>query len=316
MNDLLTGFYGSGVRSSAPAAKPKGYDPTYGGIPQLPKYATDTNTTVGTDVQAEMLKNLPGYQAMASKDTANIQANLGGYLAPDVLTMIQQQAAERGVATGGPGSANTDAAYLRALGLTSLQLQQLGHQQLTEAMQRTPIQQRQTVTSQRDLAPMQAVYDAAPVPALAHAQALMDAQTGYSAGYRGGGIGGYGGYTINPSAGGSSGAAWAAANQTPFTDYGAGNNNKWYYSSVPNASSAGQQPTYNAGYTAAPSSSPSSSTSYTSISKSPTSGKNLVPSLSNWIGSQEGYDDLVLQAAIDPYQYWLDTGDDSVWKGM
>lgn len=163
--------------------KAGGYDPAYGGIPQLPDYSKDTATTIGTDVQAQMLKNLPGYAGMSAADSANIQRNLAGSLAPDVISLMQQQAAERGIATGAPGSPNTDAAYLRALGLTSLQLQQLGHTQLTEAMQRTPIQQMQTVTQMTDLRPQQAIYNAAPIPSAQAAEQLRLAQAGMGAGY-------------------------------------------------------------------------------------------------------------------------------------
>lgn len=179
--------YGIGSRGGA-AGSPTGYDPRYGGIPNLPPYTTDTQKTVGTDVQSEMIKNLPGYQNMVGADVGNIQSNLAGRLSPDVISILQQQAAERGVQTGAPGSPNTDAAYLRALGLTSLQLQQLGHSQLTEAMQRTPIQQTQTGTMTRDLGAERAVYASAPVPSAAHDQAIRDAQAGM--GYGGKKVGG------------------------------------------------------------------------------------------------------------------------------
>lgn len=186
-------------RGGGSPTTPTGYDPRYGGIPNLPDYTTDTSTMVGTDVQSQMLKNLPGYQAMVGADTGNIESNLAGRIAPDVISLMQQQAAERGVETGAPGAPITDAAYLRALGLTSLQLQQLGHQQLTEAMARTPIQQTQTTTTRRDLAAEKAIYASAPNPRAAAEQAIRDAQAGMGAGEVSAGRPRPGGYTINPS---------------------------------------------------------------------------------------------------------------------
>lgn len=191
-----------GVRSTAgrgnEVAKPTGYDPAYGGIPNLPPYVTDTSTVVGEDVQAQMQKNLPGYGAMTTADTGNIQSNLAGTVNQDVIQLLQQQAAERGVSTGLPGAPITDAAYLRALGLTSLQLQQLGHTQLTEAMARTPIQRQQTTTMTRDLGEERAIYASAPNPRAAAEQAIANARMGMGEGQgisRGPGV-----TTINPAA--------------------------------------------------------------------------------------------------------------------
>ena len=164
----------------------RGSSGAYGSIPQLPPYTKDINTTVGTDVQANLLKNLPGYQQMLATDTGNIQNNLSGQVAPDVIAQLQQQGAERGISTGSPGSPNANSAYLRALGLTSMQLQQLGNTQLTAAMGRTPVQQTQTGTQQTDLAAQQAVYNSAPNPAAAAAAAMGAARSGMGAGFGGG----------------------------------------------------------------------------------------------------------------------------------
>lgn len=173
---------------SAPAGTAKGYEAAYGGIPQLPKYTTDTNHTLGTDVQANIIKNLPNYMAMVGSDVKNIGSNLSGQLSADVIQQMQQQAAERGIATGSPGSQNSNAAYLRALGLTSMQLQNLGHSQLNEAIARTPVQQEQTQTATKDWSAEQAVYNAAPMPGPAARQALANAQSGYGYGNKSAGI--------------------------------------------------------------------------------------------------------------------------------
>lgn len=65
-----------------------------------------------------LLQNAPGGPA--------IQQQLTGFLPADVLANIYQQGAERGVSTGMPGSPNANAATMRALGLTSLDVQQKG----------------------------------------------------------------------------------------------------------------------------------------------------------------------------------------------
>jgi hypothetical protein len=50
----------------------------------------------------------------------NLSGALKGELPPDVVNMLQQQAAERGVAGGVPGSQAAEYGGLRTLGLTSL----------------------------------------------------------------------------------------------------------------------------------------------------------------------------------------------------
>jgi hypothetical protein len=71
--------------------------------------------------------NLPDYQGMLQTATGNTQQELSGQVPQDVQNLLAQQSAERGVATGeAPGSPNTNAAYLQALGLTSLGQQQTG----------------------------------------------------------------------------------------------------------------------------------------------------------------------------------------------
>jgi hypothetical protein len=178
--------YGGGAGASSAAYIPggaaTGYDPATGGIPQLPNYSQDTSSMVGTNVQGQMIQNLPGYQNAVSTDMGNIQNNLSGTISPDVIAKMQQQAAERGIATGSPGSPNANAAYLQALGLTSLQLQQLGHTQLDQQMAATPIQQTQNTTTNTDLRPQQAVYNAAPNPQAASLAAQQAAQRGMTAG--------------------------------------------------------------------------------------------------------------------------------------
>lgn len=187
---------------TAEEGAPRAYDPAYGGVPNLPRYSTDTQTTMGPDVQAQMIANLPGYQGAVAADMANIQDMLGGNVAGDVYKQIAQQIGELGIGTGTELSPANLTAFMGKFGLTSAYNTQLAHQMLTEAMQRTPIQQMQTQIMTTDLGPQRAVYAAAPEPGAAAAAALANAQQGINAGYgtmpspRG-----LGGYTLGASSG-------------------------------------------------------------------------------------------------------------------
>ena len=93
----------------------------------------------GAGVQSEYLNNLPDYMGMLNSASTNAATDLSGAVPQDVQSQLQQSAAERGVSTGqGPNSPNTNAAYLRALGLTSLGMQQTGMQDFNQLYQDTP----------------------------------------------------------------------------------------------------------------------------------------------------------------------------------
>lgn len=85
------------------------------------------------------LQNLPGYANMVGQRSENALSMLSGEIPGDVQNQIAQRAAERGIAGGTPGSANTNAAYLRALGLTSLDMTNQGSQLLTQSIADTPV---------------------------------------------------------------------------------------------------------------------------------------------------------------------------------
>lgn len=104
-------------------------------------YANKVNAQMTQAVQAPYIANLPGYLANITQRSHNTGAALRGELPQDVINLIGRQAAERGVATGSPGSANSNTAYLAALGLTSLGQQQSGAAQLSQSIQDTPVPQ-------------------------------------------------------------------------------------------------------------------------------------------------------------------------------
>lgn len=107
----------------------------------FPEYglANQANQFMSGQANLALSRGLPQYGGLARQSSANTMNLLRGVVPEDVTQQIQQRGAERGVAMGSPGSPNANAAWLRALGLTSLGLQQQGEKNLTGAVARTPI---------------------------------------------------------------------------------------------------------------------------------------------------------------------------------
>lgn len=133
------------------------WDPAFGGHPATPSPTTTAAEAVSGNIgnlaglyglagsvnafnQAQaalgLERNLPGYGGMVAQSSRNIGAELAGQVEPDVLNELITTGAERGILTGGGPNAN--AAWLRALGLTSQGQQQRGEANLTGAIARTP----------------------------------------------------------------------------------------------------------------------------------------------------------------------------------
>jgi hypothetical protein len=104
-------------------------------LTRLTDYINNLNRTAQTRSNAA---RVPGSTGLETRSSANIGNELRGQVPPDVLRLLQQQGAERGVATGTAGSSNNDAAYLQALGLTSIGLQEQGQRDLSAADARNP----------------------------------------------------------------------------------------------------------------------------------------------------------------------------------
>jgi len=148
---------------------------------------------------------LPGYGGMVGQSSRNIASKLAGVVPTDVLEQLQQGAAERGIGSGSYLDDNQSAAYLKALGLTSLDLQNQGESELTNAIKRTPTAQLfnpgSFLVSPED---MQASnwaanqFAAAPDPTLAAQEAERRALAGINAGKA---AAGGGGSTMLPSGG-------------------------------------------------------------------------------------------------------------------
>lgn len=133
----------TGIPSNLTGTTPPGYTPAYGGAPLIPDpnasllqaIGGDTNAFPGLSNLASMY-NLANYNTQAGEVAGtpgfdSVLANLHGQVPQDVINQLQQGAAERGIGTGQSfgDSPNANAAYMRALGLNSEQLQAEGQQQ-------------------------------------------------------------------------------------------------------------------------------------------------------------------------------------------
>lgn len=185
------------------------YSPIYGGKPTVPSPVTSAATAVGgnlqnlgqiyqlghginTGQQSDLLGNygaaglnIPALNATSAGNISNLQH---GIIPPDVVNQLIEHAAERGVATGAPGSPNSNAALLSAMGLTSLNLQGMGEQELTAAIGRTPsaplFNPASMLTTPDEVQQAEMarnIYAAAPVPAAAAENQLMQAHAGLGA---------------------------------------------------------------------------------------------------------------------------------------
>lgn len=165
-------------------------------LPQIEQIMQRINQQAAQSMKGQLEMNLPGYSGAMGQAMGNIGQWQAGIVPSDVQTQIQQMAAERGIATGLPGSQNTNAAMLRALGLTSLGLQQQGLQGLESLMGAVPKVQPWdpsalfvTPAQQQEWQYLANMMAAAPSPAEAAAEELSAARSGV--GY-GGSLGGYG----------------------------------------------------------------------------------------------------------------------------
>lgn len=107
-------------------------------LSQLYSLATGMGAASGSGAAANLNTALPGATDALGNALNVSKSEVSGQLPPDVINLIQQQAAERGIATGTAGSPNNDAAMLRALGLTSLDLSNTGIGNLSRVIGSTP----------------------------------------------------------------------------------------------------------------------------------------------------------------------------------
>lgn len=206
MPSAIAGPMGSG---SLPGSATN-WSAAYGGAPNVPNPATSAGSAISGNMgnlgqiynlagsanafNTQQEKNIlasmiPNYAALSGSQSGLIGEELKGQVPQDVISEILQGAAERGIATGTSGSPNANAAYLRALGLTSLGLQQQGVSNLATFIGETPMPQPFNIQSMMvspeamQQAQMEAnVMASAPVPEAASRAAQSAALSGITKG--------------------------------------------------------------------------------------------------------------------------------------
>jgi len=158
-----------------------------GQLPQLAQLAGGVNQINEAGALNQLQQFLPNYASLVGQASGTTSQELSGQLPSDVVSEILQGAAERGIVTG--GGANANAAYLRALGLNSLQMQQQGQSNLSTLIgeaPRAPLfdvgQMLVTPEQQQQAAVAKAIYGSAPPPGAADAANLKAALSGINAG--------------------------------------------------------------------------------------------------------------------------------------
>lgn len=120
---------------------PFGANPVQQNVNDLGQIAQLTQMVNSINQAAQQSANaarIPGGRGLENLSSANIGNALAGQVDPSVLAQLGQRAAERGVATGSPTGPGSNAAYLRALGLTTMDLMNTGQNWLTQATNRNP----------------------------------------------------------------------------------------------------------------------------------------------------------------------------------
>jgi hypothetical protein len=189
-NSYGTMNFSPGSLSPAP---PGFYNPSYGGIPQVPNpTATQTGALRGNIGNLANIYGITGGIDTSGINTLatatqgavpGLTARLHGDLPPDVINLLQQQAAERGISTG-TGFRGGD--YLKALGLTSLGVSTDAAKELESEIGRAPLidPNRLLVTPEQQQEAQTAanIYGSAPIPSAAAGASLGNAQAGLRAG--------------------------------------------------------------------------------------------------------------------------------------
>ncbi len=113
-------------------------DSNIAALPQIEQLTKMVNEINQRAQQTANAGRIPGGAGLEETSSANIQRALAGELDPSVINQLGQQAAERGAMTGSPLGPGSNAAYLKALGLNSLDLMNTGQDWLSQATARNP----------------------------------------------------------------------------------------------------------------------------------------------------------------------------------
>ena len=194
---------------------------------------SDMINQINTKAQQESnAARIPGAANIEKASSANIQSALGGNVPDDVFREMQQRAAERGVFTGSPAGANTTADLMRSLGLTSLDMTNLGQKWTNEALARNPgapiFNPAQLVTSAGDAEKLNIARENMQLDYLAKMAAINASRDRYRGGSGYGPGGGSGGARFAPATNWQ-GSPTATATPTPFSApwHDPGNGQHW-----------------------------------------------------------------------------------------
>ncbi len=129
-----TGLGGAGgVTSTNPTGAVA--NTNYGNVAQITQLINEINQAAQQKANAG---RIPGETGLETQSSANIGNALAGQVDPSTINLLGQQAAERGISTGNPMGPSSNAAYLKALGLTSMDRMNTGQQWLSQATARNP----------------------------------------------------------------------------------------------------------------------------------------------------------------------------------
>ena len=125
-------------------------------------------TALPPSIWDQLNSNIPGYGAMTTSATGNIQSMLNGQVSPSTMMNLGNQAASRGVSLGQPNSPMSNMIGLNLLGTTSEGLQQQGLQDYN-SFSSTAGSEQQNPALMSEISQSNAVLGSAPDPSAASA---------------------------------------------------------------------------------------------------------------------------------------------------
>lgn len=135
-----SGPYGGVPAAANPqAAQSESIGGNLSSLAQLYALATGTGAASGAGATSNLNTALPGASAALGSGLNLANTEIAGQIDPATWNNIQQMGAERGVATGSPGSPNSNAALMQALGRTTQGTEQLGIQNLGSLISSAPV---------------------------------------------------------------------------------------------------------------------------------------------------------------------------------
>jgi hypothetical protein len=190
----------------------RGYNPIFGGVPNLPT-ATGTQTNVSNILN----QAIPGFSGLTQSATTRIDDLMNGRLPQSVINEIQDAGAAQAVAGGMPGNSRDFGgvfgnSVLRNIGSAAEGRKQQGFQDLLALLQGYSGTAALTPEQTQDQENARAIYASAPIPGYA----IPYMQNQYQQASRPSG-----GTTISSGGGSNSGMPWWMQGGTEFRRPGA-----------------------------------------------------------------------------------------------